>query len=139
MADTYTTQGTTFARGDSASPEVFTTVPLLNGIGPIGQDRALIDVTNLSSTSREYKKAIKDGKEFTARFQYDPNDTPQSDLRTDKDGETARNYRITLSDSPATTITFAAQVIGWEIDDVPIDDVYGLTVTFKPTGDLTFA
>ena len=136
---TFTTQGTTLGRGDGASPESFTTVPNMISIGPTGQDRGLIDVTNLSSTAREYKKMIKDGKEQTAKFQYDPKNAVQAGLRADKDSENARNFRMTLTDSPPTTITFAAQVIGWEIDDVAIDGVYGLTVTFKPTSDQAFA
>lgn len=135
----YTTQGTKFSRG-AGSPVSYSQITQLHGIGPIGQDRSLIDVTNLDSAAREYAKAIKDGKEMTLRFQYDPDNTGQTNLRTDRDGETAVSYRITLPiGSPQKTITFDAQCTGWEIDDVPIDGVFGLTVVLKPTGDLTFA
>lgn len=136
----YTTQGTKFYRGDAASPEVFTQITQLSGIGPIGQDRGLIDVTNLGSSAREYKKAIKDGMEMSLRFQYDPANTGHDNLRADRDSEVAHNYKVTLpTGSPEESITFAAQCTGWQIDDLPIDGVITLTVTLKPTGDLTFA
>lgn len=136
---TYTTQGTIFARGDGASPEVFTTIGQITSMTPVGQTRGLIDVTNLASTAREYKKQIKDGQEMNLVIQYDPDDTGHSGLRTDNDAEVARNYRITLTDSPAQTITFAALVINWSITNIAVDGVYTLEVTLKPTADLTFA
>ena len=86
--------GTTFARGDGGSPEVFTTIAQVESIGSVGQERSLIDVTNLSSTAREYKKAIKDGQEIELMIQYDPGETGHADLRADNDSADARNYRI---------------------------------------------
>jgi len=135
----YVADGTTIARGDGASPEVFTTIPQVTSIGTVGQDRGLIDITNLSSTAREYKKAIKDGLEIQIVAQYDPDDTVHSGLRTDNDAEVSRNYRVTFSDSPAQTVTFAALVTNWSVTNIEIDQVLTLNVTLKPTGDLTFA
>ena len=136
---TYVADGTILGRGDGASPEVFTNVPQLQRIGSVGQSRGLIDVTNLASTAREYKKAIKDGEEIACLAQYDPDDTVHAGLRADKDAETARNFRVTLVDSPPQTITFAALVTVWRIVNIEIDQVLGLEFTLKPTGDLTFA
>lgn len=135
---TFDTQGTVVARGDGASPEVFTPVPQVTSINPVGFARSLIDVTNLSSTSREYNVAIKDGQEITLECQYDPKDAQQEGLRTDGETGALRNMQITLTDSPATVVTFPCRVTGWEFG-TPIDDVYPLTVTLKPTGDLVFA
>lgn len=135
----YVADGTTIARGDGASPEVFTVIGQISSITPIGQTRSLIDVTNLASSAREYKKAIKDGQEINLTIQYDPDDTGHSGLRTDLNAEVARNYRITLTNSPATTITFAALCTNWSVTNVSIDQVLTLECTLKPTGDLTFA
>jgi hypothetical protein len=136
---TYVADGTTFARGDGASPEVFTAINQVTDVGTVGSDRGLIDVTNLSSTAREYKKAIKDGQELTLTINYDPDDTGHSGLRTDNDAEVSRNYRVTFSDSPAQTVTFAGLVTNWSVGNIVIDNVLTLSVTVKPTGDLTFA
>lgn len=135
----YTTQGTTIARGDGGSPEAFSAIPQVTSINPVGQSRGLIDVTNLSSDAREYKKALEDGQEIQLVIQYDPDDTGHAGLRTDMKSEDARNFRITLTDSPAQTISFAAQVTNWSLGEISPDGVYTLNVTLKPTGDLTFA
>ena len=135
----YVADGATIARGNAASPEVFTALAQVVSITPIGIERGLIDVTNLSSSAREYKKAIKDGQEIQLRMQYDPDDSGHAGLRTDADSEDSRNFRITLTDSPAQTVTFAAMVTNWSITDVAIDQVLMLDVTLKPTGALTFA
>lgn len=136
---TYVADGTVFARSNNDSPETFTAIGQITSIGSFGSDRSLIDVTNLDSTAREYKKAIKDGQEIQLEIQYDPDDTGHSNLRTDLDAEVSRNYRITLTDSPAQTITFAALVTNWTVTNISIDNVYLLNVTLKPTGDLTYA
>ena len=135
----YVADGTTIARGDGASPEVYTAIAQVTSITPVGQERALIDVTNLDSAAREYMKAIKDGQEINIEAQYDPDDTGHSGLRTDLNAETSRNVRVTFTDSPAQTVTFAAMVTNWSIVDISIDNVLTLNVTLKPTGDLTFA
>lgn len=135
---TIETQGTTIGRGDGSSPESYTTIPQVTNMNPVGQNRDLIDVTNLSSTAREYKLAIKDGQEIQLEIQYDPSDTEHSGLRTDMNDGTTRSFQITDSDSPSNTITFNALVTNWSLG-YPIDSVVPLNVTLKPTGDLTFA
>jgi len=135
----FNAQGTTIARGDGASPEVYTIIPQLTSINPIGQSRGLIDVTNLSSPAREYMKALEDGDEISVTAQYDPGDTVHAALRGDMAAELPRNFRITLTDSPPTTVTFSAHVTQWQIGDVAVDSVYSLNMTLKPTGALVFA
>lgn len=136
---TYPTQGTIFARGDGASPEVFTSIGQLTAISPVGQTRNLINVTNLSSAAMEYKKALEDGNEVQLTIQYDPDDTVHAGLRTDMKSDDSRNFRMTLTDSPAQTITFAGQVTSWALGEVTPENVHTLNVTIKPTGDLMFA
>lgn len=137
---TYTANGTTLGRGDGASPEVFTSVAQLQTIGSAGSERGLIDVTNLSSTAREYKKAIKDGLELQCVAQWDPDNATHVLIKdTDVDAELARNWRLTFTDSPATTATFAALVTRAVISGLEIDGVMMLEFTLKPTGDFTWA
>lgn len=135
----YVADGATIGRGDGASPEVFTTIAQVRTIGTVGLNRGLIDVTNLSSAAREYKKAIVDGQEISLSIQYDPDDTGHAGLRTDCSAEVSRNYRITLTDSPAQTITFAAMAMNWTLSGIEIDNVIMLSCTLKPSGALTFA
>lgn len=136
---TYVADGTVFSRSNADSPETYTAIAQVMSIGSVGQDRGLIDVTNLSSPAREYKKAIKDGQEIQLVIQYDPDDSGHAGLRTDNNAETARNFRVTFTDSPAQTVTFAGLVTNWLVTNIEIDNILQLNVTVKPTGDLTFA
>jgi hypothetical protein len=136
---TYLADGTVFSRGDSASPEVFTPIAQVQAIGTIGQTRPLINVSNLSSTGTEWKKGLADGEEITLAIQYDPDDTGHGGLRADLAANTTRNFRVTFTDSPAQTVTFAGLVTGWVNDGIEVDGVLMLQVTIKPSGDLTYA
>lgn len=136
---TYVADGTTIGRSNSDSPLTYTSIPQLTSIGTVGSERGLIDVTNLSSTAREYKKAIKDGQEIQLVAQYDPDDATHAALRTDVDAETAVGFKVTFPDSPAQTVTFNAQVLSWVVTNIEIDNVLQLQVTLKPTGTLTFS
>jgi len=135
----YVSAGTIFSRGNSDSPLTYTAIAQVQQIGSVGQSRGLIDTTNLSSSAREYKKAIKDGSEIELKIQYDPDDTGHAALKTDNNAETSNQYRVTFTDSPAQTVTFAGLVTNWEVNQIEIDQVLMLDVTIKPTGDLTFA
>jgi len=135
-------KGATIARGDGASPEAYTVITQPVTINPVGAARTLRDITNLASTSREWKKNIKDGQEIECRFQYDPSDAAQIGLKTDRDSEDARSFRVTLKNNAGTnleTITFDAQVTKWIVTDILVDGDLMLDVTLKPTGDLTHA
>jgi len=138
MADTFETQGTTLKRGDGGAPEVFAEVPLITNIDPIGVARSLQDVTHLKSTAREYRLQIKDGQEINVEGFYDPSDAQHEGLRSDLDDGTRRNFKIELTDGPATVISFTALVTNWSLG-VPIDNVYPLRFTLKPTGDLVWS
>lgn len=135
---TYVADGTVIKRSDGDSPANWTTIPQVTSIGTVGQDRGLIDVTNLASSAREYKKAIADGQELALVLQYDPDDTTHAALRTDLTGETAVEFQITLTDPSPQVISFFALVTNWTITNVEIDNVLTLNVTLKPTGDLSF-
>lgn len=136
----YVANGTTVARGDSASPEVFTAVTQVTVIGDVGEESSLIDVTNLSSTLREWQKAIPDGLELQCVAQWDPDDSTQTTIRdTDRAATTARNWRVTFPDSPATTATFAALVTRAVVANAEIDNPLQFQWTLKPTGLFTWA
>ena len=133
---TVPTQGSVLQSSDAASPETFAAVGQLVDIGELGVERALIDVTNLASTLRQYRGAIPDGSEMDLTFQYDPDNAKQTLMKTDIDADTVRNYKVLLSDSPATDFSFTALVISWKIGG-PIDEVVPLNVRIKITGSLT--
>jgi len=139
MADTYETQGTILMRGGiEGESEDFVEVPGVTAINSVGFQRALIDVTTLRSTQREYRLAIKDGQEIGLELWFDPENAQHQGLRDDNRTGARRLFKILLTDSPSEEVEFAALVMNWSYNTA-IDTVYNLAITLKPTGDLTFS
>lgn len=131
-------QSMTLGVGDGASPEVFSLITELNSIdGPNGQAPE-IDVTDMSSTAREFVLGLEDEGEISLELNFIPTNTQHSQLRTDKNAGTKRNYQITFTDSPATTWTFQALVKGLSVSNA-IDGVSKGSVTLRVTGSIVQA
>lgn len=129
-------QGMTLSSGDSASPEVFTAITEIGSIdGPGGQANE-IDVTDLSSAAKEFRQGLQDEGDVTCEFNFIPQNTQHALLRSDRAAQTLRNYRITFTDSPATTWTFLAFVKGLSISN-SVDDVTKASLTLRVTGAIT--
>jgi len=131
-------QGMTIGIGDSASPEVFTTIAEINSIDGPGGTAAEIDVTDLSSTSKEFVLGLQDEGDISLGGNYIPANTQHALLRTLRASGASRNYRISFTDSPITTWTFAARVKGFSISN-GVDGVTALSVTLRVTGSITEA
>ena len=134
-AVTVTTEQTKVYRGDGdgGSPENFTEITNVKSVGSAGQTRAQIDITNLRSTAREYRTALKDGQEMTLTIQYNGADATHVALKDDLDRGTAWNYRLELADGEIWD--FSALVTSWLVE-IDLDNVLMLTVGLKPTGDI---
>jgi hypothetical protein len=108
-------QGTLLKIGNGGSPETFATITGIGNLaGPTGQ-RELIDVTGLDSTGREYLVGIPDYGDITCTLFYAPLNTQHAALFTafQLAGQTATNFTLTFTDSPATVYSFAALVQGF--------------------------
>jgi len=131
-------QGMTLASGDSASPEVFTSITELSNIDGPGGQATEIDVTDLLSTAKEYRQGLKDEGDVTCDMNYIPQNTQHALLQSDRSGQVLRNYRITFTDSPATTWTFLGFVKGLSISN-GVDNVTKGSLTIRVAGDIAVA
>lgn len=131
-------QGVCIDRGDGGSPETFTTIgEVVTFQGP-GGEAAEIDVTNLKSSAKEFIMGLPDEGDVSLSLNLDPQDAQQTALRADRAAQTLRNFRITLTDSGATTVSFAAYVKGFSISG-GIDDKVTADVALRVSGALTWA
>lgn len=130
-------QGVVIARGDGASPEVFTTIPGVTGFNGPGGQAAVIDITTLQSTAKEKLVGLRDEGQISLDTLFDYSETQHAGLVTDRDNRTLRNFRITLTDSPATVIDFAGYVLGLPISG-SVDEAVQGTVTIEISGALTW-
>ncbi|HEX9768439.1 MAG TPA: phage tail tube protein [Kiloniellales bacterium] len=131
-------EGTLFQRGDGASPEVFATIGEVTDFdGPSGQ-AAVIDVTHFQSTFKDKLIGLPDEGQFTLSGNYVKSSTAQAGLKTDRTNRTLRNFKLTLTDSPATVLTFAAFVLSFSIS-AAVDDKVPFSVTLEISGPVTWA
>lgn len=131
-------QGMTLGVGDAASPEVFSAISEISNIdGPGGQANE-IDVTDLDSTAKEFILGLQDEGDITIDINYIPGNTRHAALRADRSAGTQRNYRISFTDSPVTTWTFAALVKGFSISN-GVDGKTTASVTLRVSGAITEA
>lgn len=127
--------GTTLGMGNGdGPPETFTSVGDITGIDVLDIDVDAIDMTTHDSTGgwREFEAGLKDAGELSVDLNYDPSvhGTLFSAIGVEK------NWEITLTDSGAAKVTFAAFINGFKAN-APYDDKLSGTFTLKVTGAVT--
>lgn len=137
--------GVHLARGDGASPEVFTNLAEVTELSTPSMTKDQVEATHTDSPDsfREYIPGFKDGGEFTATCNFLPDDATQNDTSGGAFNDfvnetTSRNWKITFPGSPTHSMTFKATIIGYEVA-TPIDDRMSLALTFKVAGAPTYA
>lgn len=132
-SDALESQGMTIKRGDGASPEAFTVIPEVRSItGPDGSATE-IDVTDLSSSAKEFRMGLQDNGSITLDMMYIPANTVHAGLRLDRENRTLRNFQLVFTDSPPTTWDFAAYVQGFSVTN-EVDSVTNASVTLRISG-----
>lgn len=129
-------QGVQLKRGDAASPEVFTLVPQVVSLEGPGGSASEIDITTLDSTAREFRLGLADEGTITAELIHDPNHAQHTGLRSDRAARTLRNWQIVMTDSPATTWSFAGYVMEFTISNA-VDAVQTARLSIRVSGAIT--
>ena len=128
-------KGALLKRGDGTSNEVFTTIAEVNRIGLPNQTRPMIDLTDLASVARVFKKGLKDAGSVS--FSMNFTRASYIAMNADLDSDTAVNYQIVIPDTGATTIDFSAYVHELSGDIPDPDQKISVDVTMKISGDIT--
>lgn len=124
--------GSLLKRGNSASPEVFTTIAEVKSIGEFGSEAEILDVTNFDSAGgfKEYINGMKDGVELTVTANALMGNATQgytSGVIDDHNDGTTRNFRLELT-SPNGVFRFAGIIRGWRIS---VNTTAAIEVTFR--------
>ena len=125
-------QGVTFGRSTDGG-SVYNDVGEITSIAGPGGSAAVIDVTNLSSAAKEKLIGLPDEGQITLEVNLDPGDAQQIGLKDDRASQTKRDFKITLTDTSSTELTFQAFCLGFVIN-AAIDDKVGATITLEVTG-----
>lgn len=124
----------------TASPQVYTEIGQVTSIsGPDGS-ASEIDVTSLSSQAKEYILGLPDEGSVTLSTIVDHATTANqhSALWSARSSQSLRTFQIRLSDSPQTTLTFAAFVSGFS-HSLGVDDAVKADISLRISGAVTIA
>lgn len=126
--------GVLVQRGNGASPEVFTTIPEVTTIPPVGETSEQVEVTHLNSTAKEYIAGLPDGSTLALAMNFVEDNVTQEALLTDYANKTQRHFRIVFVGG--TNFRFTGVVLGWEVAGGPNTAII-MTVTIKISGSVT--
>ena len=128
-------QGCAIYLSDDASPEVWAEVGQVMSIsGPDGSTGE-IDVTNLSSTIKEFVASLPDMGTVSLECSWDHATTANQHaaINTAFLAQTTKHWQIRLSDSPRTVLDFNAFPNAFSTS-IGVDDKVGLTIGLRITG-----
>lgn len=129
-------QGVELQVGNGASPEVFTAIcDIVSFDGP-SQTADPLEASSLCSTSKEFIAGLRDGGEISLSLNFAPANTYHKQFQSNLAAGTIRNYRIELTDSPATVYEFTAFVTAFSFSAAQ-NTIFAGSVTLKVTGDVT--
>ena len=94
----------------TGSPYVYTTIPEVSEISGPGGQAAEIDVTDLSSTAKEFRMGLQDEGQITLSLNYIPQNAVHEGLRTDRSNQSLRSFHIVFTDSPETTVRLSSHI-----------------------------
>jgi hypothetical protein len=78
---------------------------------------------------------LPDEGQFSITGNFDPTDSAQNFLQTLRNGRTLGSFRLSLSDSPQTSITFSGYVLSFQISGA-VDQKVTFTATIEISGEV---
>ena len=137
MAKAIESQGVTLAVS-SGSPTTFANIGNITAIKGPGGAAAVIDITNLDSSAKEKMMGLPDEGQITVDINYDPDNVQHTLLRTARRARTRLEFRLTLTDTTNTVLTFFGYCIGFSID-AGVDAAVKAAITIEVDGPVTEA
>lgn len=134
-------QGCTLSRLDeTASPNAYQEIGQVISIGGPTGTTGEIDVTNLSSSAKEFIPSLPDWGSVDSEIVFDQATTANrhQELWDDFSAQTVGTYKITLTDSPQTTFTFTAYPSQFALN-IAVDDKVGASISLRITSAVTMA
>ena len=130
-------QGSTLQVDSSTPGTADTAIGNLKTFSGLDGEAGELDVTNLSSTAKEYVAALQDFGGFSLEWDNDYSDTGQTLLRTAQAAGASKTFLLTLPD--ASTVTFVAIVKNAQSISGGVDAAITGGATLKVSGSPTFA
>lgn len=126
-------QGTIVRYSATGSPPSWTTIPEVRTIGGPDGSANLIDVTDLSSTGKEYLVGLKDEGAVQLGLFYIPTNAVHGALRDAWSNRTQLQFQIQFADTGTTILEFTGYVQNFALT-LGVDEPVTANVTLKITG-----
>jgi acetylornithine deacetylase/succinyl-diaminopimelate desuccinylase-like protein len=131
-------QGVTLEISFGESPTSFSTIVNVTDFSGPGGQASVIDITNLASTAREKRMGLPDEGQLTFNVNLDPDAATHTTIRDARAQREKCEFRITLTDSTPTTLTFFGYVLGFVVSGA-VDDVVKAAITVEIDGAVAWA
>ena len=117
--------------GDGGDPEIFTQVPNIFNMSPVGSTKPLQKITGWDSKSEQYENGFPDGNDFSVEMIRELDNPVQDGLVNDVDNDVTRNFKLSM-DNGTRVETFDLSVVlnSWNINPSN-DDRHTLIITGK--------
>mgnify|MGYP001240612222 CR=1 FL=1 len=129
-------QGTVVKVKDNAATPAFQTVGNVKSINFSGGEASDIDVTSLTSTTKEYELGLRDSYSCELSIMYNPDDAGQVELEEMYADGASREFQVTLANSDV--YTFNGLVKSFP-KSFAIDGVVETTVSIRLSGGVTIS
>jgi hypothetical protein len=129
-----TTGGTAYTSGGTATPVTFSAVGNIKDFSGFDGSASEIDVSNLSSTAKEYRLGLTDPGQFTINIDYDGTNAGHIALRAKQISGLLSNFKLTLPN--AQNITFTGFVKKFALAGA-VDAVAKTAVDIRISGAIT--
>ena len=133
--------GILLARGNAASPEVFTTIVEIRTIKPPELSRNEIDVSTHNAGVEEKILGMLRTGQVTGTCNWLPGSATHGDTGTGMHADilanVQANWRITFADSPSTVFTMAARVQLFDIQEITTDSEMQFNYALTVNGSIT--
>lgn len=97
------TTGLAYTSGGTATPQTYTSVANVKSFNGFGGMASEIDVTNLSSTAKEFRLGLQDFGTITLEVSVDYSDAGQNALRTAQAAGTEKTFKLNFPNSRVAT------------------------------------
>jgi hypothetical protein len=131
------TVGGTYTSGGTATPVTWTEVANVKTFSGFDGEAAEIDVTNLSSTAKEFRTGLQDFGSFSFDWDVDYANAGQNAVRAAQASGSVKDFKLTLPN--ASTASFTGLVKNATNVSGGVDQVVGGSVSIKITGTVTYA
>ena len=129
-----TTGGAAYTSGGTATPVVFSAIGNIKDFSGFDGSASEIDVSNLSSTAKEYRLGLTDPGQFTLNIDYDSSNAGHIALRAKQVSGLLSNFKLTLPN--AQNITFTGFVKKFALAGA-VDAVAKTAVDIRISGPIT--